>query len=124
MAIDEVADLLAELKKIPGWERFPLPDSVYKHFNIPKPQPYDGLMDYFKDAGKAAFLGSDEIQIRLPVDGGVREVPDAPKVEIEILNQTISEVPVQAADGEACPEHQTQSVAEIQCSASSDEHQT
>ena len=123
-----VAEVLNELKKIPGWDRFPLPECVYKQFNIPKPKPYEGIMDYCKDAFESAFMGTDGcylLETRPPVEGGLRPVPEAPKLEIEVVSnqKTLGDHQHQATDGEACLERQTQSEAVTQCSASSGEHQ-
>ena len=87
---EEAAKILAQLKKIPGWERFPLPEVVYKELGVPKPELYDGIFDYLKDAAKTIFAGGEgsaEVETRGPAEGGVRVVPEAPKVEIQMLEQ-------------------------------------
>ncbi len=88
---EEVAKILEELKKIPGWDRFPLPECVYKEFNIKKPKQYDGLMDWANDSAESMFAGGEgswEVETRPPVEGGIRTLGELPKPEIEIkLNQ-------------------------------------
>ena len=83
----EVAKTLEELRKVKGWERFPLPECVYKEFNIEKPKQYDGIMDYMKDAMSAMFTPSENpgpVEVRPPAEGGLREVGEAPPVPIHI----------------------------------------
>jgi len=109
----EVAKTLEELRKVKGWERFPLPECVYKQFNIEKPKQYDGLMDYLQDVNKAWSAGGcyiGEIETRPPAEGGVREIGSLPLPEIAVeSNQT-----KQLLDHHS----ETQSESETYCSSS------
>ena len=119
----EVENVLAQLKKIPGWERFPLPECVYKHFNIPKPKQYDGIRDWAQDTMEVMFEGSEgsAVEVRPPAPGGVREIGSLPIPEVEVQvkylddsNQTSPDQGLQmkfedCPPSEACPEHSSQS---------------
>ena len=65
-------EVLAEFKKLPDWNRFPFPDSFYKHFNIPKPKPNTSLMEAltYTPPPSESTLG----ETRGPAEGGVRPV--------------------------------------------------
>lgn len=98
----EVDKLFEEFKKIPGWERFPLPEVVYKAFNIPKPKLYDGLRDFLTDHENILLLPGDGPVETRQADGLQREVGSLPLPEIEI------EVKPFAITNETVGEHQSQ----------------
>ena len=89
-----VAEVLEEFKKIPGWDRFPLPECIYKEFNIPKPKPYESIMDWARDAEEAAMAGAEGdglIELREPVEGGVREIGSLPVPEVIVETKTLED---------------------------------
>lgn len=98
----EVDKLFEEFKKIPGWDRFPLPEVMYKTYNIPKPKPYDGLRDFLTDHENILLLPGDGPVETRQADGVQREVGSLPIPEIEvevkplaITNQSDGEHPQQ-----------------------------
>jgi hypothetical protein len=78
--------LLQELRKLDDFEKYPLPISWYKKFNLPAPKTVS-VPQYVKEASwiKCAYNPSTKWEVRTePAPGGVRPVleTDLPTVEL------------------------------------------
>jgi hypothetical protein len=93
--------LLAELKKLDDFDKYPLPVSWYKKYNIPAPKTV-AVPQYVKEATwlKCAYNPNTKWEIRTePAPGGVRPVldTDLPTVELTdskyepFINQIVSD---------------------------------
>ena len=86
---EKLKDLFEMFQKVPGWEKFPMPENFYKYFNVKKPKPDDSPAVMSKDI----FMGGErrEIEYREAAAGGVREVifPEPLKVETEFIPDEI-----------------------------------
>ena len=82
---EQLKDLFEMFQKVPGWEKFPMPENFYKYFNVKKPKPDDSPAVMSKDI----FMGGEkrEIEYREAEPGGVREIvlPEPLKVETEFI---------------------------------------
>lgn len=102
-------EIFNELKKLPDFDRLPLPKSWYELFKIPPPKiptikealkaHYETQLDYLNSPT------SPEVEIRPPADGGVRPLLDAEVPEMKILHgKTLQELDLSGnliEDGEA-----------------------
>lgn len=80
----ELEQALSEFKKLPDWNRFPLPEIIYKKFGIKKPEPAD-IGEITKNLNPFGYGGhyTQPLELRGPVEGGVRVVPMGPEVPVE-----------------------------------------
>lgn len=88
----EAERFLAEWRKVPDWDRYPLPEFFYTKFNVPKPKPNNDLMTAIYaqlDPPPHEFLGKEE---RDKAPGGVREIV-VEDVVSEVINEEPSEMP-------------------------------
>jgi len=78
MTMDEVFELY---KKLPDWNRFPMPDVFYTHYNIKKPKPAEinEIVTYQPPPSDS----QRSVERRGPVPGGIREVPTLPPIDIQ-----------------------------------------
>lgn len=74
--------LFDEFKKLPDWDRFPMPEIFYTHFGVKKPQPANvsELVNYCPPP--AISLGKTEI--RKPAEGGVRQIEELPPLPVSV----------------------------------------
>jgi len=82
-----------QFKQLPDWDRFPMPDVFYKHFNLRKPQPAVSLMDCltYTAPPHQSLNTHGKVEIREPVEGGVREITEFLTLPVEhtvITDQT------------------------------------
>lgn len=77
------------LKKLPDFDRFPLPKNWYSMFNLPPPK-----IPTLKEALKLhyetqlAFINSPdypEVEIRPPAEGGIRPIPEGETPEVTVI---------------------------------------
>ena len=78
LTMDEVFELY---QKLPDWDRFPMPDVFYTHYNVKKPKPADIMETLTYQPPPSDSQRS--VEKRGPVPGGIREVPDLPPLEIK-----------------------------------------
>lgn len=90
-------EILNQLKKLPDFDRLPLPKSWYERFHLspPKiPTMREALKMHYET--QLAYLNSPtspEVEIRPPADGGVRPLLDAEVPEMKILHgKTLQEL--------------------------------
>ena len=77
MSLEEAFE---QFKKLPDWERFPMPEVFYTHFGVKKPKPAE-IGEYLNYTPPPAKY--ERPQIRKPMPGGVREVPTLPDLPVE-----------------------------------------
>lgn len=78
LTMDEVFELY---QKLPDWDRFPMPDVFYTHYNVKKPKPADIMETLTYQPPPSNSQRS--VEKRGPAPGGIREVPDLPPLEIK-----------------------------------------
>jgi hypothetical protein len=81
---EKLQELFKLYKELPDFDRFPMPEVFYERFGVKKPKPYDTpVVIPHKNFGSEVV----PLEIRGPVDGGVREIPlaDALPVEVKLI---------------------------------------
>lgn len=72
-----IEELLEEFKKLPDWDRFPLPKWVYEKYNLPIPKPVS-IDQYFRElTGFETIQGGAAGEVRPPAEGGLRQMPES-----------------------------------------------
>ena len=88
--------LYEEFKTLPDYQRYPMPDVYYKHFNEKKPKPAElqETLDapYNRFSVNNHYVGFED---REPLPGGVREVPEAPPLELKTELKTDDEIRIE-----------------------------
>lgn len=81
---ERVRAVLEQLRQLPDFDAFPLPETIYKEYNIPMPEKKIlSVMDYMNKHNKTRDMKVDSFEIKEP-DNKIREVPSAPPVELII----------------------------------------
>ena len=83
--MESVEQALLEFQKLPDWERYPMPEIIYQHFKIKKLQPatVNEATSYMPPPHES--LGNGKVELRGPVEGGVREIQFAEPLPVETL---------------------------------------
>lgn len=81
MSLDE---LFAEFKKVPDWERFPMPDVFYETFKVKKPQPANLNDIVCYQPPPHLPLGEGKTEERGPAEGGVRTIELTPSIPVDV----------------------------------------
>ena len=93
----EFDQLFEQFKKIPDWDKYPLPEFMYKKYGIRKPKPAEinEIVTYTAPPHESLNKNGKVDLLPLP-DGGVREVPKGPEmpVEVKLLNDEGEEIPL------------------------------
>ena len=96
--VKEAESYLEQFMKLPDWNRYPMPETFYKTFNIEKPKALEigaylrSNLDSFIQAG----FGSGQVELRGPAEGGVRQVELPP-----LMIADTEVIPDKKADDEA-----------------------
>ena len=112
-------DIIAQFKKLPDWELYPMPEIMYTKYQFPIPQPALELNDALK-RNTAPPPANYDTPIRLPpAPGGVRtiEVPELKPVEVKVEPQPL----FQTLTGQTYGEHQPETQTPSACSTESNE---
>ena len=96
--IKEAESYLEQFKKLPDWERYPMPETFYKTFGIQKPKPLEinGYLKANMESLIESGFGSGKIETRGPAEGGVRPVEQP-----SLLIADTEVIPDKKADDEA-----------------------
>ena len=85
-----------EFRKLPDWDKYPMPEVFYEHFHLKKPKSDASVMEMLTyQAPPSVSLNTDgKVEIRKPAEGGVREILllEAPPVEVKRLNDETQEL--------------------------------
>ena len=98
----EIETIIDQFKKLPDWERFPVPEVLFKKYGLPVPHPTDDLMAALSNCENpppATYLPPEKREV---APGGVREVALLDKVEVEV--KTLEDTPATEADAPAAGE--------------------
>lgn len=80
-------ELIEMLKKLPDFERYPLPKYMYTKYNIPEPKIMS-LMESLRHYDYIQNLpGDGTLEIRPPAPGGVRPLLEVKPLEIEVKTE-------------------------------------
>lgn len=83
-----------QFKQLPDWEKYPMPEVFYEHFKVKKPKTGLSVMEAltYTAPPHESLNKNGQVEIRKPLDGGVREVPllEAPPVEVKVLTDQTS----------------------------------
>jgi len=96
--IKEAESYLEQFKKLPDWQRYPMPETFYKTFGLEKPKALEinaylrSNMESLMESG----FGSGQIETREPAEGGVRPVEQP---SLQIADTEV--IPDKKADDEA-----------------------
>lgn len=90
MDSEDFKKLFDEFRKLPEWDRYPLPDAVYKKFGISKPIVSSDLKSYLSANAKIANYLLDSVETREPSVGGARILEDGSVLPIEVKLDDIS----------------------------------
>lgn len=84
----ELNRLYQEFKKLPDYERYPMPEVYYQHFNEKKPKPAE-IQEILDAPSKSLYTSYESFEERGPLPGGVRQIPEPEPLEIktEILTE-------------------------------------
>jgi hypothetical protein len=96
--IKEAESYLEQFKKLPDWNRYPMPETFYKTFGIEKPKALD-LGAYLRTNMESLMesgFGSGQVELRGPAEGGVRPVEQP-----SLLIADTEVIPDKKADDEA-----------------------
>jgi len=88
---DEEA-LYNELKNLPDFDRLPLPDTWYKKFNIPRPEPVS-LQDFALSRAWLKHKYDPDIKYEIreePASGGVRPIIEPEPIPVEIITKELT----------------------------------
>ena len=78
-------ELFEEFKKLPDWERFPMPEAFYEHFKIKKLQPASITEAVcYQPPPFESLNEKGKIEVRDPAPGGVREIKDYLQLPVEV----------------------------------------
>jgi len=95
-------DIIAQFKRLPDWELYPMPEIMYKKYNFPIPQPSLELRDSLKRY-MAPPAATYDTPIHLPpAPGGVRtmEVPELKPMEVKVEPQPLFQTLTSQIGGE------------------------
>ena len=67
-------EILEQFKKVPDWNRFPLPEIIYEKYGIKKPKPAEIMEVLTYNPPPAAY---EKTETREPAPGGVRDLSGA-----------------------------------------------
>lgn len=81
-------ELLETLKRLPDFDRFPLPEHFYAKYNIPRPQIL-GFMEALRLQSRTENLPGDgkPVEVRIPAPGGVRPLIEVEPVKMETIKK-------------------------------------
>lgn len=74
-----------QFKQLPDWDRFPLPEVMYEHFKLKKPQP--GTVAEcvaYTTPPHQSLNKNGKVEIRKPAEGGVRPMPAFLELPVEV----------------------------------------
>jgi hypothetical protein len=84
-------ELLEILRKLPDFDRLPLPKYLYTKYNIPEPK-IQSLMESLKHYDYIQNMPGDGIlEIREPAAGGVRPLIEVKPLELEVKNEALED---------------------------------
>ena len=80
-----VEELFEQFKQLPDFDRYPLPEAYYTKFGLKKPRPGD-LMEnlHYNPPPYMSLNENGKVEIRGPVEGGVREIKDLQYLPVEV----------------------------------------
>ena len=91
MTLEQVFE---EYKKLPDWNRWPLPEVFYKTFDVKKPQPQTVQEITSFNSMNYIYFGEKAAETRGPAEGGVREIGqlDPLPVSVKRINEETGEL--------------------------------
>jgi hypothetical protein len=90
----ELNRLYQEFKKLPDYERYPMPEVYYKHFNEKKPKPAE-IQEILDAPSRSVYTAYESFEEREPLPGGVREIPELPPLEVQATIKTDDEMRIE-----------------------------
>ena len=86
--------LYQEFKKLPDYQRYPMPEVYYSHFNEKKPKPAE-IQEILNAPSNSVYTPYESFEERGPLPGGVREVAQLPPMDITATLKTDDELRVE-----------------------------
>ena len=87
----ELNRLYQEFKKLPDYQRYPMPEVYYSHFNEKKPKPAE-IQEILNAPSNSVYTPYESFEERGPLPGRVREVPQLPPMDITATLKTDDEL--------------------------------
>ena len=87
----ELNRLYQEFKKLPDYQRYPMPEVYYSHFNEKKPKPAE-IQETLDGINSSVYTAYESFDERGPLPGGVREVAQLPPMDITATLKTDDEL--------------------------------
>ena len=84
-----------QLKDLPDFEKYPLPNHWYEKFNIPAPRPVS-VSDFIKTKAYKAHLTIPNVEMEVrnePAPGGIRPIFSQEPVITETITKSVSDTP-------------------------------
>ena len=86
--------LYEQFKKLPDYQRYPMPDVYYKQFNEKKPKPAE-LQETLDAPNNSVHLHYESFEDRGPLPEGVREIPELPPLELKTEFKSDDEIRIE-----------------------------
>jgi hypothetical protein len=78
-------ELFEEYKKLPDWDRFPLPEVFYEHFKVKKPQPASlNECIMYSPPPYQSLNERGKVELRGVAEGGVRTIDNYFELPVEV----------------------------------------
>ena len=82
-SVEEVFELF---KQLPDWDKYPMPEVFYQHFQVKKPKPSASIMEALTYTPPLSqSLNKDgKVELRPPAEGGVRPIEQFLELPVEV----------------------------------------
>ena len=80
-------ETFAQFKQLPDWDRYPMPEVFYKHFNVKKPKPLE-INEICTVGQNSVYTHYESFEERGALPGGVREIPELPPLDVKVEVKT------------------------------------
>jgi hypothetical protein len=85
MATATLEDAFEQFKKLPDWDRYPMPEVFYEHFKVKKLQPASiNEVICYNPPPYESLNENGKVEIRGPVEGGVRTIENLAPLAVEV----------------------------------------
>lgn len=81
-------------KQLPDWDKYPMPEVFYQHFHVKKPKPSYEVAEavVYTTPPYESLNKNGKVEIRLPAEGGVRQIEELPALPVEVKMLTDEEL--------------------------------
>jgi hypothetical protein len=101
-------DLIAQFKKLPDWDLYPMPEVMYTKYKFPVPEPSLDLKASLKRHTAPPPAVYEPTVTLPPAPGGVRQIEVPELKPIDVTGQTADEHPPKTQQESACSTESTE----------------